>query len=147
MLDEAKTRVFSSIRQQLPQSRLAADQRQTAQILTAFEQQIEREIDERIGLAFGKGRLECREIGGAIFVEGTDLAIEDRIRELPGRGRDGLKSGGPIQALAGLQRNLAVEHPRLDPVAIELDLVDPSASRRRAVQGVAKLRRNEFWEI
>ena len=145
MLDETKTNILSGIRQQLPQSRLAADQRQAAQILAAIEQQIENEIDERIGLAFRKGRLESREIGGAIFVEGTYLAIEDRIRQLPGRGCDGLKSCGPIQALAGFQRNLAVEHPRLDPVAIELDLVDPPVSRRRPVQGVAKLRRNEFW--
>src|ERR1700677_777239 len=144
MLDKAK-RVLFGIRQQLPQSRLAADQRQTAQILAAFEQQIQREIDQRIGLAFGKGRLESRKIGGAIFVEGADLAIDDRIRQLPGGGRDGLKSGGPIQALTGLQRNLAVEHPRLDPVAIELDLVDPSVSGRRTVQGVAELWQNEFW--
>src|SRR5271156_857048 len=102
MLDETQTSVLSAIGQQLLQPRFARDQRQTAQIIAAFEQQIESEIDQRIGLAFGKGRLESRKIGGAILVEGAYLAINDRIRQLPGRVCEGPISCGPIQALARL---------------------------------------------
>ena len=73
----------------LLQSLLALRQRKSPQILAACEQQIEGEIDERIGLALGKSRLQRREIRRAVFVERAYLAIDDRIRQLAGGSRDG----------------------------------------------------------
>jgi hypothetical protein len=64
-------------RQQLLQSRLAADQRQAAQILAAFEQQIESEIDERIGLSFGKGDWRAAKSGASFSSRAHYLAINN----------------------------------------------------------------------
>ena len=108
------------------QSHLAVGQSQGPQIVAAFEQQVESEVDKRIGLALGKGCLERREIRRAVFVEGANLAIDDRIRQLAGGSRNGRIFVGPIKALTGLQGRLAVKHAYLEPVTIKLDLVDPT---------------------
>ena len=126
MLDEAKAGIIAGVREKLLQSRLALAQRQCAQILATFEQEVEGEIDERVGLAFGKGRLKSGEIRGAILVQGAYLAIDDRVRQLAGGSRDGRIFGGPVETLAGLQGYLAIKHAHLDAVAIELDLMQPA---------------------
>ena len=84
MLDEAEAGILAGVGEKLLQSRLALAQRQGAQILAAFEQQIEGEIDELVGLAFGKGRLKGGEIRGAVLVQRADLAIDDCVRQLAG---------------------------------------------------------------
>ena len=50
---------------------------------------------------------------------------------------------GPVEALAGLQRGLAVLDAQLDAIAVELDLMHPARRRRRARERVAELRRDE----
>ena len=61
------------------------------------------------------------------------LAVEQRGigRQRCDRGRDRLEAMRPIQALAGQQAHLAVIEPRLDAIAVELDLVQPFGAARR----------------
>src|ERR1700733_3169444 len=103
MLDEAETGIFAGIRKKSLQSLLAVRQWQRAQILVAFEQKIEGEIEECIGLALGGRRLKSRKIRGAVFVERAYLAIDDRIRQLVRGLCDWRIFSRPIEALAGLQ--------------------------------------------
>ena len=147
VFDEAKAVIRAGVGEKLLQPRLSLAQRQGAKILAAFEQQIEGEIDERVGLSFGKRSLKRGKIRGAVFVQRTDFSVDDRVRQLAGGSRDGRIFGGPVEPLAGLQRCLAIQHAHLDAIAVELDLVQPSVARRRTRKGLAKLRSDEVGKI
>jgi hypothetical protein len=84
-------------------------------------------IDEAIMTAGLQIVLQCRELGDAGIIERSDLAVEDRImigQRRAGVG-DGRKPLGPIEAVAGLQCDLAAADSRLPAVAVEFDLMDP----------------------
>ncbi len=147
MFDEAKAVILAGVGEKLLQPRLSLAQRQGAKILATFEQQIEGEIDECVGLAFGQSGLKRGEVRGAVFIQGTNFSVDDGVRQIAGGSRDGRIFGGPVEPLARLQGCLASSHAHLDAVAVELDLVQPSVSRRRTRKGLAKLGSDEVGEI
>ena len=77
------------------------------------------------------------------MVEGTDLAIDDAIRQAAAGIGDGRELFGPIEALARAHHGLAAVHPQLHAIAVELDLVNPILARGRAAHPLAQLRRHE----
>ena len=93
-----------------------------------------------IGLAFGQRRLKCCKVGSTLFVEGADLAIDDRVGQVCRCGGDGRILGGPIEALAGFQRDLTILYTHLHAIAVEFDLVDPPICGGGTLQRLAKLR-------
>ena len=68
----------------------------------------------------------------AVGIFGHQFAVDQsRLgRQLGDRVGDAREFCGPVEALAGQQLDLAVVEPRLQAVAVELDLVDPVAARR-----------------
>jgi hypothetical protein len=81
----------------------------------------------------------------AVLVEGANLTIDDGVRKIGCRACDYRKLGGPVEAFAGLKRNLAILDARLDAITVELYFVNPTLSRRWALQGLAKLRSYKGW--
>ena len=75
------------------------------------------------------------EIRDAAFVLDDDLTIDESgcRGKFSHRIRDVGKPLGPVEALAGQELDLAAVEPRLDAVAVELDLVNPVAEFRRLV--------------
>jgi hypothetical protein len=65
----------------------------------------------------------------------NDLAVEQRLVDAEHfeRRRNGRKARGPIERFSRQQKNLATVDPRLDPVAIVLDLVNPGPAAWRLV--------------
>jgi hypothetical protein len=61
-----------------------------------------------------------------------DLAVNDRGcgADVPGVGRDLLEAIGPVMAATGEHLDRLVGEVDLDPVAVELDLVDPTLAAR-----------------
>jgi hypothetical protein len=100
--------------------------------------QIEHVIDEALALAALERRLQLRKAGNSVLVLDDYLTVDQR----RARGKLGDGGGGvrkffaPLEALTREQTHVAVIEPRLDAVAVELDLVRPaSPGRRRLVQG------------
>ena len=112
----------------------------------AFEKEVEGVEDELVGAFFGQGDLQGGEVGRALGVVGHDLAVEDAVGKRGGGAGDGGEPRGPVVAVAGPDGGLAVADGDLDAVAVELDLVDPAGAGRRAVEGLAKLRRDEVGD-
>src|SRR5262245_56131427 len=109
-------------------------------------QQIEDIVDEAVTLSCLERRLKPRKAREAVLVLHYDLAVDQR----PARGKlcddsgDIGKFAGPVEAFAGEQADLAMVEPRLDAIAVELDLMDPAfAARRDRTQG-RKGRRDEI---
>jgi hypothetical protein len=76
--------------------------------------------------------LQHREIRGAVLCRDHDLAIDDRRPGVYvlGIGRDLSETIGPIVAAPGEYLDSSVPEVDLDPVAVELDLVNPPLARR-----------------
>ena len=72
-----------------------------------------------------------------------DLAVDDAVRQLLGRLGDRLELLRPVEALAGLQRRLAVLDAQLQAIAVELDLVRPAGAARRTLDQLGELRLDE----
>src|SRR5690242_8425109 len=79
----------------------------------------------------------------ALIIEGDDLAVDQDVRQRLRFLGNRPKFFGPVQPLAGLERDLAVLDAELQAVAVELDLVAPALAARRTLDGRAELRRNE----
>ena len=79
--------------------------------------------------------LQHREIGGAVGGRHDDLAVDDRRGRLdvPGVVGDLLEAVGPVVAAPGEDLDRLVGQVDLDPVAVELDFVDPARSGRHLV--------------
>jgi hypothetical protein len=76
-------------------------------------------------------------------VQRTGLAIDHAIGQLLGDIGDRLELVRPVEALARLERRLAVLDPELQAIAVELDLVHPARFGRRAVDQLGELRLDE----
>lgn len=81
------------------------------------------------------------------MVEGADLAIDDRIGQCRCRLGDLGIFARPVESLPRLQCHLAIQHTQLDPIAVELDLMNPTCAGGRTLQSLAELRRNEIRQI
>src|SRR5206468_4256749 len=108
------------------------DERRKAQVAAVQIKQVEGVEVELLMLAHGV--LQGLKTGAAALIESHHLAVE------PGRlGRQGLQrlfylreARRPVVALAREQPGLAALQAADQPVAVELDLVQPSLSRGRA---------------
>lgn len=82
-----------------------------------------------------------------MVVERDDLAIDDTIRQALERLGHGPEPLRPVEALARLQGDLAASDTRLDAIAVELDLMDPSATGRRPLHTLTELWRDEIRQV
>ena len=119
---------FGSSASSAASARLALDQRRAGQILAVEMQQIEHVIDQRSWRPFLRSSCNAEKSETPLSFDRGDLAIEDgvvigRARRRPRRRPETCR---PVEAGAGLQRDLAVADARLDAVAVELDLVHPA---------------------
>ncbi len=71
------------------QPRLALAQRQFAQVLAGQEQGVEGEEDQVVGLAVRQRRLQRREVGRAVVVQGAGLAVVEAVGQRGGVLGDG----------------------------------------------------------
>jgi hypothetical protein len=117
--------------QQLHQRRLARLQRLPPQVHPVELQQVEG-IQERLGL-LSRAIAQPVEHRETVLVHDHDLSIDDAAlaRERHQRGRDRRIALRPHEAVAGDQVHAAVILPRLQAVAVMLDLVNPSGAGRR----------------
>ena len=116
---------------QLLQMRLALDQRQLPQIVAVEIEQIEGDHHDLGRLAL-QLVLQHREVGGAVGGGHDDLAVDDRRAgaDVPSIVGDLLEALGPVVAAPGEDLDRLVGEMDLDPVAVELDLVDPAVAGR-----------------
>ena len=84
------------------------------------------------------------EIRRAVVVERDDLAVDQQSGSALRLLGDGRELVGPVQALAGLQRGLAVLDAQLHAIAVELDLVAPAVAAGGRSTERAELRRDEI---
>jgi hypothetical protein len=112
-------------------SALRLEERQLPEIAAVQIEQVERdEHDLRPGaLEFV---LQHREIGRAIGGWNYDLAVEDRRRclDVPGVVGNLLEAMRPVVAAPGEYLDSFVGPVDLNPVSVELDLMDPARSGR-----------------
>ncbi len=139
--------------------RLALRERQTGKIAAVTVKEIEDVVDEPLAVTCLECRLQTGERGDAACVLDHDLAIDQRgTRRQLGHGvGDVRKSVRPIEALARQQPDLAMVKPRLDAIAVELDLVDPAPAagscraqrgeRRRHEEGKRRTMRPGFLAL
>ena len=109
---------------------LALDQRQLPKIAAVQIEQIERDQHDLGRLAL-ELVLQHREIGGAVGGGHHDLAVDDGGARLdvPGVVGDLLEAVGPVVAAPGEDLDRLVGEMDLDPVAVELDFVNPARCR------------------
>src|SRR5215831_3754608 len=109
-------------------------------------QQVESPVDESIIAPIFKVGLQQRKTGNAVFVLDDQFAVEQRRLCRKGRDRfsDAREAMRPILLLSRQQTYRAVIEPRLDAVAVELDLVNPFRSVRKYAVQRGKTRRYEI---
>ena len=78
------------------------------------------------------------------MVQRDDFTVDQRIGQRLGCSRESAELAGPVQSLAGQQRDLAILDPQLHAVAVELDFMAPAVRVRRPLDGGAELRRDEI---
>ena len=81
------------------------------------------------------------------MIERNNLAVDDGIRKFRSLLGNRGKFLGPVETLAGSQRDVAVFDPHLDPIAVELDLVHPVAAGGRIFDRCAQLRLDEIGKF
>lgn len=112
---------------------LPLDQRKRSQIFVSGEEQVEGKEDEVIGFPFRQGGLKRCEVGRSVFIERTDLAIDQTIGEPSSRCRDCRPFLRPVQTFAGFERHIAAFHPHLDPVTVARATHDLGLAVKRKV--------------
>src|SRR5262249_53882313 len=136
----------SALPDQSCQFRLAFDERQVGEIAPIEVEEIEHVIDEAVALSRLERGLQRRKAGDPALVLDHDLAVEQR--RVGGKRGDGMGDVGkffvPMEALAGEQTGLAIVEPRLNAIAVELDLVDPAGAGWRLGPQGGERRRHEF---
>ncbi len=128
------------------QERLACGEREVAQILGAFGEQVEGEVDEPVRFTVRDCSLKPREARLALFVQRADFAVDDAVGKFGGRSGGCLELLRPVETFARAQTCLAGFDPQLDAVAVKLDLMSPVPAARWRVDGFAELRRYEVGQ-
>ncbi len=139
---------FSAIVQQLRQRRFAFDERRSREITSVEIQQVEHVINEAIA-AFLQISLQQREAADAVVVFHHDFAVQKRgfRRQRSDRLSDRLETMRPVLLLARQQSHLAVIKPRLHPVAVKLDLMQPIRSAGHLVIERGQTERDEIGQF
>jgi hypothetical protein len=122
-------------RQGLLQQRFPVEQGRSREIEAVEMEKVEDMVVEAMATPRFQVRLQVAEMRDPAVVLRNDLAVEQRLVDAEHfeRRRNGRKARGPIERFSRQQKNLATVDPRLDPVAIVLDLVNPGRSARRLV--------------
>jgi hypothetical protein len=121
---------------QVPEKLLSVDERRFAQIPSVQIEAIEGVIDEAVDASLTEVRLQERELGNAALVCDHHLAVDygGAQRQASERLPNGVaKFFCPIEPAPRPQRDLAVHDMRLEPITVELDLVQPSAFGGRSL--------------
>src|SRR5215468_6015246 len=92
-------------------------------------QEIENPIDEAVVAALLQIGLQQGKAGNALVILDDQFAIEERSLRRQHRNRLGdlFEAMGPVELLARQKTHPPMIEPRLDAVAVELDLVNPFA--------------------
>src|SRR5262249_25437482 len=124
---------------------LTFDQRLAGEIAAVEIQQIEHIIDEAVGATVFQIGLQQRKTTDAAFVLDDDFAVEQGSlgRQRGDRFGNRREAVRPILLLARQQLHIAGIEPRLDPIAVELDLMQPIRPARSAVVERSERDRNE----
>src|ERR1700730_3498306 len=111
--------------------RFALDERQAREIAPVTMEEIENVIDKSFPLAGLERSLQPGKARNAVCFLDHDLAVDERgARRQPRHGgRDISKFAGPVEALAREQLDLAMLEPRLNAIAVKLDLMHPALAR------------------
>jgi hypothetical protein len=128
------------------QSLLALHQGERPQILVTEPEQIESEEDEASGLAALHCRLEAGEVGDAVLPDEADLTIDDAVVEPASYARQFGERGAVVVAVARAEGSRPILHANLKPPAVQLNLVDPVGTIRRAIDQQAGGERDEVGE-
>ena len=126
----------------LPEKRLAPQQGDRPQVVALGVGDIEKVIGEPARGVPAQGVLERMEIGDPLGVEHHHLAVEDRgLEGQPRRGPgDALELVRPVVTVAGQEADLALAEVHHQPVAVELDLVQPVVALGRGLDRGGQLR-------
>ncbi len=118
---------------ELLQPRLPLLQHQLLERLAVQAQQIEDEVDERSTFGGIAGILHRLKARTAIGQDDCRLAVDERIvePELPHGVCDFRERGGPVVAVARVERHTAPADARADPIAVVLNFVEPFVAGRR----------------
>ena len=120
------------------QASLALLERQTPDVFAVQVQQVEDEVDEVAAITAAEGVLQRLKARAAVGQEHGHLAIEKGAPDgqLGGRGAHLGEPVGPVLAVAAEEGDGPLVDAAADPVAVELELVQPRiAFRCRAHQG------------
>src|SRR6185437_11906895 len=92
--------------------------------------------------------LKQRKTGNAVLAFRHQFAVDQRGVgwKLLDRGGDGREFHRPVETFARLERDLAAVEPRLQAIAVELDLVNPVAGAWRLVRQGREARFDEIGE-
>jgi hypothetical protein len=105
-------------------------------------------VDEALAVMRFERRLQRREAGNAVVVLDHHLAVDQRAarRQLGDSSGDVGELARPIEPLAREQAHVTVLQPRLNAVAVELDLVHPALAARRGRAQRGERRRHEVGQ-
>src|ERR1700691_2899613 len=105
----------------------AGKQRLIFQVAAVEMKEIENVIGKAVLAAVLQIGLQQREAGNTLLILNDQFAIEQRRAggQRSNRRGDVLKAVSPILAVAREQLNFAAIEPRLDPIAVEFDFVQP----------------------
>jgi len=132
-------------REQALEHRLALEQRSARQVLAVEMQEIEDEIHELVRRVMIGRRLHGGKGRQAVRADRTEFAVEIGLPDLAAaeRRRGRPVAVGPVQPGAREQAHVAAVNPRVDAVAVELDLMDPPVAGGRLVPQKGELRLDE----
>jgi hypothetical protein len=121
--------------QQFLQCAFAFDHRRIAQVVSIEIEQIKSEIDQAIGVPFRELAAQRLKVGQSGIAEDGRLAVDDEImrRECFDRVRDLVEVIRPIVAAARIDGDPSMMDMHLCAVAVDLDLMQPSRTIRRAL--------------
>src|SRR4029078_5978053 len=114
---------------------LALHERDAAEVTAVDEQEVEGEVDQGRSVLAPERVAELAERGAPVGLDPAQLAVDERARAVEGlRGKHELRHArGPVEAVAAGARPLVTPDAALQPIAVELDLVDPLVALGRRV--------------
>ncbi len=123
---------------------LALEERQLPQVVAVQVKQIEGDHHDLVGSAL-EFVLQHRKVRGAVFRWDHHLAVDDRRPGIyvPSIGSDLSETVGPVVAASGEHLDGGVPETDLNPIAVELDLMNPSVAIWHLLDGRRQRRLDE----
>ncbi len=107
----------------------AVDERRVPQVEAVQVKEVERIVEEPVGQALAERGLQRREVRCAGSIFDDEFAVDQRLahrKRLERRDHGLAEFRRPVEPTACEQGEAALVDARLDPVAVELDLVQPA---------------------